>query len=78
MTRARVQAVLAQLTGDKWLIVSTLYGSGLRLMECLRLRVRDLDFSRREITVHDGKATMTARPCSRSRSVFLYKTNCGW
>ncbi|MBN1192683.1 MAG: integron integrase [Coriobacteriia bacterium] len=55
MTRAEVQAVLGQLNGDKWLIASILYGSGLRLMECLRLRVKDVDFSRREITVHDGK-----------------------
>jgi integron integrase len=55
MTRAEVQAVLGQLTGDKWLIASILYGSGLRLMECLQLRVKDVDFSRREITVHDGK-----------------------
>jgi integron integrase len=55
MTRAEAQAVLAELTGDKWLIASILYGSGLRLMECLCLRVKDLDFSRREITVHDGK-----------------------
>ncbi|MBN2404202.1 MAG: integron integrase [Coriobacteriia bacterium] len=57
MTRAEVQAVLAQLAGDKWLIASILYGSGLRLMECLRLRVKDVDFSRREITVHDGKGS---------------------
>lgn len=55
MTRAEVQAVLGQLTDDKWLIASILYGSALRLMECLRLRVKDVDFLRREITVHDGK-----------------------
>ena len=55
MNRAEVQAVLAQLRGDKWLIASVLYGSGLRLMECLQLRVKDVDFSRGEITVHDGK-----------------------
>ena len=55
MTRAEVQAVLAELTGDKWLVASILYGSGLRLMECLQLRVKDVDFSRGEITVHDGK-----------------------
>lgn len=55
MTRSEVQAVLAHLAGDRWLVASTLYGSGLRLMECLRLRVKDVDFSRLEITVHDGK-----------------------
>jgi integrase len=55
MTRAEVQAILAQLIGDKLLIASALYGSGLRLMECLQLRVKDLAFARGEITVHDGK-----------------------
>jgi site-specific recombinase XerD len=55
MPREEAQAVLAELSGDTWLIASVLYGSGLRLMECLNLRVKDLDFSRREITVHDGK-----------------------
>ncbi|MEA1865700.1 MAG: integron integrase [Euryarchaeota archaeon] len=55
MTRDEVKAVLGHLTGDKWLMASLLYGSGLRLMECLRLRVQDIDFSRNEITVRDGK-----------------------
>ena len=55
MTRDEVKAVLANLTGDKWLMASLLYGTGLRLMECLRLRVQDLDFSRHEILVRDGK-----------------------
>jgi len=50
-----VQSVLTELEGDKWLIASLLYGSGLRLMECLRLRVKDVDFERREIAVRDGK-----------------------
>lgn len=55
MTREEVKAVLANLTGDKWLMASLMYGAGLRLMECLRLRVQDLDFSRNEILVRDGK-----------------------
>jgi integron integrase len=55
MTRGEVRDVLAQLAGDKWLIASLLYGCGLRLLECLRLRVKDMDFSRGEITVGDGK-----------------------
>jgi len=55
MTREEVKAVLANLTGDKWLMTSLMYGAGLRLMECLRLRVQDVDFSRNEIMVRDGK-----------------------
>ncbi len=55
MTREEIKSVLANLTGDKWLMASLMYGAGLRLMECLRLRVQDLDFSRHEILVRDGK-----------------------
>ena len=55
MTREEVKAVLANLSGDKWLMASLMYGAGLRLMECLRLRVQDIDFSRKEILVRDGK-----------------------
>ena len=43
------------LTGDKLLMASLMYGAGLRLMECLRLRVQDIDFARNEITVRNGK-----------------------
>ena len=55
MTREEVEAVLANLTGDKWLMASLMYGAGLHLMECLRLRVQDIDFVRNEILVRDGK-----------------------
>jgi integron integrase len=55
MTRDEVKAVLSQITCDKWLMASLMYGAGLRLMECLRLRVQDIDFSRNEILVRDGK-----------------------
>ncbi len=55
MTREEVRQVLAQLDGEAHLMVCLLYGAGLRLSECLRLRVQDVDFSRREITVRDGK-----------------------
>ncbi len=56
LTREEVRAVLECLRGEKWLVASLLYGSGLRLMECLRLRVQDIDFAQREITVRQGKA----------------------
>jgi integron integrase len=52
---AEVGRVLARLDGRDWLMASLLYGAGLRLMECLRLRVKDLDFARNEIVVRDGK-----------------------
>lgn len=54
-TREEVRALLARLDGTKWLMASLLYGSGLRLMECLRLRVKDIDFGYRQIVVRDGK-----------------------
>jgi integron integrase len=53
VTRDEVKAVLANLSGDRWLMASLIYGAGLRLTECLRLQ--DLDFSRNEILVRDGK-----------------------
>src|SRR5438128_5310358 len=52
-TRDEVRAVLAQLDGQTWLMASLLYGAGLRLMECLRLRVKDVDFGYNQITVRD-------------------------
>ena len=55
LTADEVARVMAYLTGDKWLIATLMYGGGLRLMEALRLRVKDLDFERSEITVREGK-----------------------
>ena len=55
MTRDEVRAVLAQMDGDTRLMASLMYGTGMRLMECLRLRVLDVDFGASEITVRDGK-----------------------
>lgn len=46
MTRHEVKAVLAELDGDTWLMASLMYGAGLRLTECLRLRVLDLELTR--------------------------------
>jgi integron integrase len=54
-SRSEVQAVLGQLEGSYQLMAQLLYGSGLRLMECLRLRIKDLDFAYHQITVRDGK-----------------------
>ena len=55
LTVTEVQQVLVQLQGELWLAASLLYGSGMRLMEVLRLRVKDVDFARHEILVRDGK-----------------------
>jgi integron integrase len=55
LTVDEVSRVMVHLTGDKWLIAMLLYGGGLRLLEALRLRVKDLDFERGEITVREGK-----------------------
>jgi len=55
LTEAEVKRLFAHLDGQNWLMASLLYGSGLRLMECVRLRVKDVDFEYRQITVRDGK-----------------------
>jgi integron integrase len=55
LTRSEVLEVLRHLHGVPWLMASILYGAGLRILECARLRTKDLDFARRAITVHDGK-----------------------
>ena len=55
LTRAEVQAVLDKLEGQHKLLASLLYGCGMRLMEGLRLRVKDVDFDRKVIIVRDGK-----------------------
>jgi integron integrase len=55
LTREEVQALLSRMQGAKWLMASLLYGAGLRLRECLKLRVKDIDFGYRQIVVRDGK-----------------------
>lgn len=55
LSKPEVAAVLAELQGTASLIAGLLYGSGLRLLECLQLRVKDVDFDRHAITVRSGK-----------------------
>jgi integron integrase len=55
LTRKEVKRIFAHLTGTQKLMAGLLYGSGLRLMECVRLRVKDVDFGYARITVRDGK-----------------------
>ena len=55
LTKAEVKTILDKITGTNWLIANLLYGAGLRLMEALRLRVKDVDFGYRQIVVRDGK-----------------------
>jgi integron integrase len=55
LTPGEVARLLAAMHGTKWLMASLLYGAGLRLRECLKLRVKDVDFGYRQILVRDGK-----------------------
>lgn len=57
LTRDEVRLVLGQMTGDPWLVASLLYGAGLRLTECLRLRVRDPDLASRSLHVRAAKGS---------------------
>lgn len=55
LSRNEVAALLGHMSGMHWMVAALLYGSGLRLAECLSLRVKDVDFDRHIITVRDGK-----------------------
>ena len=61
LTTAEVRKVLDALTGVPRIVAMLLYGAGLRLQECLELRVKDLDFERREITARRGKGQKDRR-----------------
>lgn len=78
LTREEVQALFAHLTGVPRLMAGLLYGSGLRLRECLRLRVKDIDFGYRQITVHDTKGakdrvTLLPQPLIEALQVHIQK-----
>lgn len=60
LTRDEVARVLAEMSAVQWIVASLLYGAGLRLLEALRLRVKDVDFSRGEVVVRDGKGRRIA------------------
>jgi integron integrase len=61
LSRQEARDVLARLQGPVWLVCGLLYGGGLRLLEAMRLRVKDLDLDRREITVRRGKGQKDRR-----------------
>src|SRR5262249_39570969 len=61
LTRNEVRRVLSRLDGTYRLMGQLMYGSGLRLLECLRLRVQDIDFGRGEIVVREGKGNKDRR-----------------
>jgi len=54
-TKQEAKKILLHLEGTKWLMGNLLYGSGLRLMECVRLRVKDIDFEYNQLVIRDGK-----------------------
>jgi integron integrase len=55
MSPGETQTVIGRLSGREWLMACLMYGAGLRVMECLRLRVKDVDFGLNQIVVRDGK-----------------------
>ena len=62
-TRDEVKAILKQLSSVDHIVASLMYGTGLRLMECLRLRVKDVDFVNRTLTLRDTKSNRDRITC---------------
>ena len=67
-TREEVRAIMARLDGVRWIMAMLLHGSGLRLLECLRLRVKDIVFDKRCLTVREGKSGKIPRMHLRARA----------
>ena len=91
LSRDEVARVLGLLTGTEWLICAVLYGSGIRLSECLELRIKDVDLEYRELTVRGGKGgkdRVTVLParlveplriqCDRVRALFTADRAAGY
>ena len=82
LTHQEAMSVINKMAGVPQFMAEILYGSGLRLTECLRLRVKDIDFGNHQIIVRDGKACpepaegakKTAPPCSPMRLSLIW--NC--
>jgi integron integrase len=56
-TSKEIKEIFKHLAGPKWIMANLLYGSGLRILECLRLRIQDIDFGYKQITVRDAKGS---------------------
>lgn len=69
LSRDEVRRLLGALQGQSRLQATLLYGSGLRLLECLRLRVKDLDFERRQLIVRSGKGDRDQKGCRREPAI---------
>jgi integrase len=70
LSRSEVRALLGELRGSMWIIGALLYGSGLRLHECLERRVKDIDVERNQVVVRRGKGQkdrVTPLPAFRRR-----------
>ena len=79
LTRDEVKAVLSGLDGDRWLMASLMFGSRFRLLECLRLRVLDIEFARGEIVVRDGrggKDSVTMLPRTLTTAAIVEHASC--
>jgi len=75
LTQPETRAVLAQLEGVPWLVASLLFGSGLRVLEALRLRVKDIDLKYRQLTVRDGKGAkdrVTVLPAALAQPLTMH------
>ncbi len=77
LSREEVGTIFKNLKGTMWMVVALLYGAGLRLQECLELRVKDLDFDRHDIVVRRGKGQKDRRTCYLWRSRSGSRDTCG-
>jgi integron integrase len=78
LTPEEVRAVLMRLEGVHALMARVLYGTGMRLMECLRLRVKDLDLARREVTVYQGKGDKDRRTVLPASVIPALEAQLAW
>jgi len=78
LTKEDVQKVIAQMSGMCALMAKLLYGSGMRLNECVQLRVKDIDFEQRQIVIHDGKGEQDRVTILPDSLISLLKDHLEW